>query len=37
MSYINWFKRVFVGNGSDNTAEGAIIRADIDSGTIVAV
>lgn len=27
MSYINWFKRVFVGNGSDNTAEGAIIRA----------
>lgn len=27
MSYINWFKRVFTGNASDNTAEGAIIRS----------
>lgn len=27
MSYINWFKRVFSGTGSDNTAEGSIIRS----------
>lgn len=27
MSYINWFKRVFQGTGSDDTAEGALIRA----------
>lgn len=26
MSYVNWFKRVFTGTGSDNTAEGSIIR-----------
>lgn len=27
MSYINWFKRIFTGTGSDDTAEGAIIRS----------
>ena len=27
MSHINWLKRIFTGNGSDNTAEGAIIRS----------
>lgn len=26
MSHINWLKRVFTGTGSDDTAEGAIIR-----------
>ena len=26
MSYINWFKRDFTGSGSDDTAEGSIIR-----------
>jgi len=26
MAYINWFKRVFTGTGSDDTAEGSIIR-----------
>lgn len=27
MSYINWFRRTFTGYGSENTAEGAIIRS----------
>lgn len=27
MSHISWLKRIFSGNGSDNTAEGALIRA----------
>jgi len=27
MAYINWFKRIFTGTGSDDTAEGAIIRS----------
>lgn len=27
MSYINWFKRIFSGTGSDNTVEGSIIRS----------
>lgn len=26
MAYINWFKRVFSGTGSDDTAEGSLIR-----------